>query len=489
MAFLFRTSNAIEGNFDQDAATAEFVEWTTKTLGLGAEIIRGASHGIWWVVAEVAAPQRRRYEFGGGQFEEKLWIWFTVELPELAVIERPRLEPLPSFVEAFASFLGRTGSILDKPTFCKSSAQVEEFVRESQTLNEPTLFFYGGKDDGALTRSQEAIFAYVRGLARVVVVPELFPPPALGLAASRGKVPLPGSVITISRFRTRVLPSRALQRRLPAAGRLLQQQISELNLFKLPVELQRSRRRASIEQARATFGENDWIELIDEQERKITELETRSIALQETLDSAMLEVLDYESELKLTSKQVRQLAWQLANPLVLLDDSADDLLELEPLSCIEVLEVASTFLEHLTITANYEDAGNLDAHQLSPQWARMAWKLLLGLNEYAESKRMGFKGNLFAYASNPPVGARPLYPERVALNESETTDASRSLRASRTFPVPSTVDRSGVAYMPAHLKVGSGGHYPRIHFFDDTQGDSGTVIVGYFGKHLPTAKA
>jgi hypothetical protein len=40
--------------------------------------------------------------------------------------------------------------------------------------------------------------------------------------------------------------------------------------------------------------------------------------------------------------------------------------------------------------------------------------------------------------------------------------------------------------MEAHIKVQrrGGGLAPRIHFLDDSQ-RSGTIYVGYFGRHLP----
>ena len=41
--------------------------------------------------------------------------------------------------------------------------------------------------------------------------------------------------------------------------------------------------------------------------------------------------------------------------------------------------------------------------------------------------------------------------------------------------------------MEAHIKLSNSDSLaPRIHFFDDTDGKSGKILVGYFGPHLDT---
>jgi hypothetical protein len=44
-----------------------------------------------------------------------------------------------------------------------------------------------------------------------------------------------------------------------------------------------------------------------------------------------------------------------------------------------------------------------------------------------------------------------------------------------------------MAFMPAHLKISQTGAYPRIHFYDDSRGTTGKIVIGYFGPHLRTA--
>jgi hypothetical protein len=56
------------------------------------------------------------------------------------------------------------------------------------------------------------------------------------------------------------------------------------------------------------------------------------------------------------------------------------------------------------------------------------------------------------------------------------------------LPVDRAVDASGSVYMPAHVKLGMGGKFPRIHFYDDSKGMTGRVHVGYLGVHLASIR-
>lgn len=43
--------------------------------------------------------------------------------------------------------------------------------------------------------------------------------------------------------------------------------------------------------------------------------------------------------------------------------------------------------------------------------------------------------------------------------------------------------------MESHVKIDSAGATsPRVHFFDDTAGETGKVVVGYVGRHLRNTK-
>ena len=72
------------------------------------------------------------------------------------------------------------------------------------------------------------------------------------------------------------------------------------------------------------------------------------------------------------------------------------------------------------------------------------------------------------------------------MQEGDATDNDPTRRNARYFPVPEEVIADGEAYMCAHIKITQGGSpAPRIHFLDDTTGQTGNIYVGYFGKHLP----
>lgn len=129
----------------------------------------------------------------------------------------------------------------------------------------------------------------------------------------------------------------------------------------------------------------------------------------------------------------------------------------------------------------------LDLADKSTLWAKKALRAFTALNDYAESKAKGtFNGNFLTFCSDPVLG--PGLPDTwVALTESESTGQRPLTRGFRTFDVPPTVATVGAVYMEAHLKLSSGdGLAPRVHFFDDTGGQSGKILVGYFGPHLET---
>ena len=60
----------------------------------------------------------------------------------------------------------------------------------------------------------------------------------------------------------------------------------------------------------------------------------------------------------------------------------------------------------------------------------------------------------------------------------------------RRFRVPSAISATGSAMMWAHVKIGNSGQTaPRLHYFDDTSGPTGAVIVGYIGPHLRNTRS
>ncbi len=72
------------------------------------------------------------------------------------------------------------------------------------------------------------------------------------------------------------------------------------------------------------------------------------------------------------------------------------------------------------------------------------------------------------------------------MRESDSANANPKYRDARTFEVPRSVSAEGAVYMPAHIKLVAGGRpAPRLHFHDDTEGETKKIYVGHLGPHLP----
>ncbi len=157
-------------------------------------------------------------------------------------------------------------------------------------------------------------------------------------------------------------------------------------------------------------------------------------------------------------------------------------------SCLEALSYAGQYLDNVVIGDTANSASELDEYPQSQVWGAKAWRALRTLQEYATAKlEDDFEGNLFNFCARPPDGYLPLITRHdVAMQEGDATDNDPTRRNARYFPVPEEVIADGEAYMCAHIKITQGGSpAPRIHFLDDTTGQTGNIYVGYFGKHLP----
>lgn len=121
-------------------------------------------------------------------------------------------------------------------------------------------------------------------------------------------------------------------------------------------------------------------------------------------------------------------------------------------------------------------------------WLNRSWEALLALEEYARLKKERGSGELphfHAYLLDPQ--AEHIIPRtRYSGTESKGVMMNGRFVAARTFPVPRQVDPSGKVVMEAHIRIGSGKPpAPRLHFHDDTSGNTGKIYVGHIGPHLP----
>jgi hypothetical protein len=133
-------------------------------------------------------------------------------------------------------------------------------------------------------------------------------------------------------------------------------------------------------------------------------------------------------------------------------------------------------------------ADELDQHIKASIWGRKAWLALRALQGYAQAKTSGqVQGNFLQYCRTSPSGLEVVPSEWVAASENETTTNNPRFRGARVFPVPVEVSTDGEAYMEEHIRLEKGSDpAPRIHFWDDTDGKTGKVYVGYLGRHLPS---
>lgn len=224
--------------------------------------------------------------------------------------------------------------------------------------------------------------------------------------------------------------------------------------------------------------------------RRLTKLESDLQDATRERDLAFLDLERLECDLadqEVVARRYQRLAWQQG-----LFDTGEPEVDEEDLDldeCIDVLAMAPEVLGFLTVTAEEKITAQLDQHSLNGVWAKRAWRLLRGLNDYARLKRAGeYAGGLGEFCRNPPLGSFPLPWKSVALSESETVERSPELRQKRVFTVPLAVARSGYEAMFAHLKVDNNSPAPRIHFLEQGSDTGHSVVVGYFGPHLPTGQ-
>lgn len=147
---------------------------------------------------------------------------------------------------------------------------------------------------------------------------------------------------------------------------------------------------------------------------------------------------------------------------------------------------------NLLITADSGPMGVLDRHKDAATFAVKAREALAALDSYAAQRRSGaWEGGGFRrYCEDSRHGGR-IYPAtQVASLESDTVRQDPRLAEQRRFRVPKAIDPSGYAEFWAHVKIGNSGQTaPRLHYYDDTSGPTGAVVVGYIGPHLRNTRS
>lgn len=163
----------------------------------------------------------------------------------------------------------------------------------------------------------------------------------------------------------------------------------------------------------------------------------------------------------------------------------------------DVSEAVAAAQEHLGewVVVAPTAARSLDGIDTAPNayaWGNSAWRGLQALAAYAQMKQRGGGGNFWSWCERGDPLSWPATSKRLAMRESETLRNSRQAD-SRVFDVDPAVGQGLRIYMEAHLKVseGGGGLAPRIYFYDDTDGATRRVHVGFVGPHflVPNSRA
>jgi hypothetical protein len=167
------------------------------------------------------------------------------------------------------------------------------------------------------------------------------------------------------------------------------------------------------------------------------------------------------------------------------DSEAETLPEVT--TCAGSVELAQRLFPQVELVIQPEPVQELDQYgERARPWAGKTLLVLGALQDYVEVKRDGFEGDFSTYLRNTPPGRRNIPVGWYAAGDSAPRAEHR---AARTFAVPYWFNGGGPVYFAAHVRLDLGGRpAPRLHLYDDTGGPTGTVWVGYLGKHLPNGE-
>lgn len=294
---------------------------------------------------------------------------------------------------------------------------------------------------------------------------------------------LPGLGAADSPRRHRLLPFHRLRDRSPVlAARLVAPTIQRAACAQAPPPLWRDALRPILAPA-ATPDDDLEAELLRLERERDQERALRG-QIQDTLDSERETAASVERENDGLRRRIAWLGRQLAEAgqAPIAPDNTEE--PFDPDFCGEVPPEVERTLDMIEYPrSQWSHADDLDEH-LSASWAKRSWRAFRAFQTYAESKRRGdTSGSFYDFCASGDLDAIPL--TWIALSESESTDKNERYRNLRTLPIDPSAVSSGMVYMPAHVKIEAGGYpAPRLHFYDDTGGDTGKVHVGYFGVHL-----
>lgn len=270
------------------------------------------------------------------------------------------------------------------------------------------------------------------------------------------------------------------------AAQILTADTSEAGIAATAPDADELARRLAFEQLQHA---NDIGALLGQNEALLVQLNERSEAVRTTeteLYDNAAELEGLRSELdelrRSTRRQIRALLGNAHEPAAQADTDPHELAV--PTSIGEAIDLARQHLRFVEIPdAALHDIDELEATPNYASWASSMWQGLLALDGYSRAKSNGEHAPGFKiWCEN--TGAWPTRT-KLAMKESRTVTTNDELRGQRRFPVSRDVDPSGHAEMFSHLKIvqGGGSNIPRVYFFDDTDGATRRIHVGFIGPH------
>ena len=248
--------------------------------------------------------------------------------------------------------------------------------------------------------------------------------------------------------------------------------------------------------ARQLAPGQDFEVLFEEVDKEKTLLESQLGEARRQLDDLGVDLLEEREEVTESQRELQSAAARIAyleGKLGSMGESAFDDLpdeQIEIVGCANAVELAESSLSHVAFCDGIvATAEQLDSHGKAEIWGNRAYRAFAALDRYAQVKKAdsGSCAGFDDFSARADSSPERLPENWIAMRESETVDNDRRFKAARTFTLSLGDGTQEAMYMPAHIKVQRGKPpAPRIHFHDDTQGQSGKVWIGYFGQHLPS---
>ncbi len=164
---------------------------------------------------------------------------------------------------------------------------------------------------------------------------------------------------------------------------------------------------------------------------------------------------------------------------------------------VDTIEDALAFakrLDHIEVHPDApRDIDKLDRSINARAWANSLWRGLRALDAYARNDEQ-IAGGFWEWCANNTSSAWswPATQKKLSMTESETVRNSDRLRRARMLPISREVRDDGQVEMFSHLKIAEGGGpmAPRVYFYDDTDGPTKKVHIGFVGphEHMPNTR-